>query len=697
MLLKRKSVDESTQATEEQRTTGVQNEEQPFKFQRLGLNNKAVTSTSSSSNSTSAPILPFSFTSNSSNHQFNANNNLEATSPTLKPSATLSTSMILPGKAANNNTNTSINSVKSRIQEMKKNFAKFKNALPSANPNSPAITVTTSNTNNPPTIPTPSTLTSPSILIAGLDNDNSASTCSTNSKPKTKGLIITKRNKEHFQWLSTQNKYKYLKPIDDEDNLFSPKSACNSPTSPTHVPTSSPILWLSPTALSKEHKEDDIYSPSFASPLTTPPVTPTFENNNNHNDSPNLFLKPESNTVNKSHVNNNNASIYRYDQEVFDNLNNINFLIHHDPVMNTILEGYKSAYQHKIMNSHYSTPDLLANVSSNNTSTTTTTSVSNCNMTDNVCNNINTILPLELILSILSYIPFSQSNTKNKKGRGMKNSNGKISGIKLKDLLLPLPLTCRLWNNLTRLNSFLTLSISHAQFSYPSFPLLSNLFSPLTLLSYLITFPPQSSHLFHLHPPPSHSPFPFIIILSPSTIPCVVFESLYNTSSQTPHSLVHTVSATGDMYLGQWKYGTRNGYGMSVCKNKNKIVYVGNWNKGEKEGFGTMYWSKDKSIYRGEWRGDMVEGNGEWRKGVEGYKGEWVGGRREGKGRWWIGADWEWEGEWKGGKREGEGEVRVRGIVRRKGQWMNDKWCGEGGCEEYGERREVGVSCLDLW
>ncbi|XP_046390944.1 MORN repeat-containing protein 3-like [Ischnura elegans] len=86
-------------------------------------------------------------------------------------------------------------------------------------------------------------------------------------------------------------------------------------------------------------------------------------------------------------------------------------------------------------------------------------------------------------------------------------------------------------------------------------------------------------------------------------------------------------------YVGDWKFGKRDGYGRQIYENGD--VYIGNWSEGKCSGHGRM-WYKNGDFYEGDWINNKPHGYGIFVH-VNGcrYEGEWMNGLRHGYGRFY--------------------------------------------------------------
>ena len=131
----------------------------------------------------------------------------------------------------------------------------------------------------------------------------------------------------------------------------------------------------------------------------------------------------------------------------------------------------------------------------------------------------------------------------------------------------------------------------------------------------------------------------------------------------------------GECYIGGWKNGLKNGKGVFYYKN-GSIEYEGDWVNDKYEGKGKYIW-EDGEFYIGEWKNDLMNGKGKlyYKNGYIKYEGEWVNDKYEGNGNFiWEDGDY-YIGEWKNGQRNGKGKLFYKnGTIRYEGDWASDKY-----------------------
>lgn len=97
----------------------------------------------------------------------------------------------------------------------------------------------------------------------------------------------------------------------------------------------------------------------------------------------------------------------------------------------------------------------------------------------------------------------------------------------------------------------------------------------------------------------------------------------------------------GDVYVGQWKDGARNGRGKQFWKDGS--YYEGYWENDMANGLGRVIHA-DGDVYEGEWVNDKPQGKGIYlHQDGASYTGEWLNDKQHGYGieRWIDGACYE--------------------------------------------------------
>ncbi|OQS04036.1 hypothetical protein THRCLA_03684 [Thraustotheca clavata] len=111
---------------------------------------------------------------------------------------------------------------------------------------------------------------------------------------------------------------------------------------------------------------------------------------------------------------------------------------------------------------------------------------------------------------------------------------------------------------------------------------------------------------------------------------------------------------SGEMYLGHWAQGKRDGEGM--CMLFDGTIYQGEWKNGKKNGFGKCDFARTRDR----------------------YEGKWVGGQRCGQGKCTYAAGFIYEGHWAADQRHGQGRCTYTDGTLYEGQWKMDTFCGDG-------------------
>ena len=138
----------------------------------------------------------------------------------------------------------------------------------------------------------------------------------------------------------------------------------------------------------------------------------------------------------------------------------------------------------------------------------------------------------------------------------------------------------------------------------------------------------------------------------------------------------------GEKYVGEWKFGMRNGQGINIYGNgPNKgDEYVGEWKNDRPHGQGTYTYERGDK-YVGEFKNGNMNGQGTytWAKGPskgDKYVGKWWNGMKNGQGTYtWIKGPYkgEYVGEWLDEMRHGEGIHFFANGEKKQGEWVNDK------------------------
>ena len=128
--------------------------------------------------------------------------------------------------------------------------------------------------------------------------------------------------------------------------------------------------------------------------------------------------------------------------------------------------------------------------------------------------------------------------------------------------------------------------------------------------------------------------------------------------------------ANGDIYVGDWRDGKRNGQGTNTWPNGEK--YVGEYKDDKRNGQGT-YTLPNGEKYVGEYKDDKRNGQGTntWPDGGT-YVGEYRDGKRNGQGTTTYANGTTYVGEWLDDKRNGQGTFTNAAGTIIEGIWEND-------------------------
>ena len=152
-------------------------------------------------------------------------------------------------------------------------------------------------------------------------------------------------------------------------------------------------------------------------------------------------------------------------------------------------------------------------------------------------------------------------------------------------------------------------------------------------------------------------------------------------------------------YVGQWKNGKRDGFGVLCWKDVSKYVgefvedkvvgfgklireegdtYIGQWNNFQAQGIG-KYVSNREATYQGYWDKDKRSGFGmeAWPRGST-YSGEYVEGNKEGIGMLLFDSNGGYIGEFENGCLSGVGTFYFNDNRKYEGEWKNNKMNGYG-------------------
>lgn len=132
-------------------------------------------------------------------------------------------------------------------------------------------------------------------------------------------------------------------------------------------------------------------------------------------------------------------------------------------------------------------------------------------------------------------------------------------------------------------------------------------------------------------------------------------------------------------YKGEFKDNCFDGNGQQIFEdNEKKIIYQGTFKNGKREGKGKIIF-EDGNIYEGEFVNDKFNGEGcfKWNDGRE-YKGQWKNNKMNGKGIFIWDKNILYEGDYKDNKREGFGVYQYGENNYYEGKWLNNLPHGEG-------------------
>ena len=147
----------------------------------------------------------------------------------------------------------------------------------------------------------------------------------------------------------------------------------------------------------------------------------------------------------------------------------------------------------------------------------------------------------------------------------------------------------------------------------------------------------------------------------------------------TDETVIETVTfPSGEVYVGEWRDGLRNGKGTHTLMNKDS--YTGEWKDGKMHGRGTYTWFNGDT-YVGDWYRDEQQGHGVYHAKLGySYDGEWLKGMPHGQGTY-IGKGAKkdvWVCEWYEGKQHGYGKCTYASGSVYVGEWLHGKEHGNG-------------------
>lgn len=177
----------------------------------------------------------------------------------------------------------------------------------------------------------------------------------------------------------------------------------------------------------------------------------------------------------------------------------------------------------------------------------------------------------------------------------------------------------------------------------------------------------------------------------------LLFEGTFDNNS--PLGFGSLITRDGTFYSGYWCEGQRNGMGDMIFPNGD--TYSGEWLNNSFDGYGEYHYFSAKSLYRGEWKNGLQNGNGLYQSSEFSYDGEWEKGWMDGNGILYFrnkdkyeGTIHEnlidgvgcytfangnrYEGEFVQGKINGLGVFQFKSGNRFEGEFVNGKIYGDG-------------------
>jgi len=142
-------------------------------------------------------------------------------------------------------------------------------------------------------------------------------------------------------------------------------------------------------------------------------------------------------------------------------------------------------------------------------------------------------------------------------------------------------------------------------------------------------------------------------------------------------------------YVGEWKNGKFNGYGILKYDQDGKSYYEGEFLNNNKHGKGKMVYASG-NVYTGDWKNNLKDGFGkmEFKNRNEQYVGFWKNNLPNGKGiyTWNIDSPLncqyplhnQYEGDWDNGKKWGHGIFRYSSGAIYDGEWFDNMKHGIG-------------------
>ena len=131
--------------------------------------------------------------------------------------------------------------------------------------------------------------------------------------------------------------------------------------------------------------------------------------------------------------------------------------------------------------------------------------------------------------------------------------------------------------------------------------------------------------------------------------------------------------SNGDIYVGEFKDGLRDGEGTYTFSDDSK--YIGQWTDGEMDGEGVFTYTSSGDRYVGQWlKGEKYgEGVYTFSNGDE-YSGEWKNGVFEGEGIYTYANGEKYVGKWLNGKKNGEGTYFFVNGEKKIGNWIDGEF-----------------------
>jgi len=143
-------------------------------------------------------------------------------------------------------------------------------------------------------------------------------------------------------------------------------------------------------------------------------------------------------------------------------------------------------------------------------------------------------------------------------------------------------------------------------------------------------------------------------------------------SYSTAHGYGTFNANNGEMYIGQWFNGKREGKGIKAWEDGRE--YIGQWNNNRRSGYGIMT-HPNGDVYIGELQFGFQQGHGMLRSADgDKYIGEWNVNERHGFGVMHFKNGDIYAGEWQHNKKEGHGLYRFSDGKYVEGEWVDNKF-----------------------